>query len=70
MSNVTKFCNWKDKSTSPIDYNQNSIITLLKGPDEQYKKILMNENEQQLNVPITNDRCRDKNSFLQVHVRE
>jgi hypothetical protein len=63
-----KLFDQKDKSISAIDFNQNSIIALLKGPDTQYKNILM-KNEQ-LNEPIINDQCRDKNSFLQIHVRK
>ncbi len=50
----------KHQSILSLDCNQNPIIALLKGPDIQYEKILMNEN----------DRCRDKNSFLQIHVRK
>jgi hypothetical protein len=66
---IPSFTKLFDKSISAIDFNQNSIIALLKGPDTQYKNILMKENEQ-LSVPIINDQCRDKNSFLQIHVRK
>lgn len=52
-----------------IDYNQNSIIALLKGPDSRYKNTLMNENGQ-LDVSIINNQCQEKNSFLQIHVRK
>jgi len=58
-----------DRKDQSIDCNQNPIIALLKGPDILYEKILMNENNQ-ANIPIINDRCRDKNSFLQIHVRK
>ncbi|CAF0784991.1 unnamed protein product [Rotaria sordida] len=51
------------------DLNQNSIIALLKGPDTRYKNILMKDGEQ-LIVPIVNDQCQDKNSFLQINIRE
>jgi len=59
----------KHQSILSLDCNQNSIIALLKGPDIQYEKILMNENDQ-VNIPIINDRYQDKNSFLQIHVRK
>jgi hypothetical protein len=61
--------NQNDQSISSVDYNQNPIMALLKGPDTQYKKILMNENEQ-FNVSRINDQCGDKNSFLQIRVRK
>lgn len=65
-----KLFNRKDKSISLMDdYNQNSIIALLKGPDTQYKNILAKANEQ-LSVAINNEQYRDKNSFLQIHVRK
>ena len=52
-----------------MNYSQNSIIALLKGPDTQYENLLTKDSEQ-LSVPIINDQCRDKNSFLQIHVRK
>ncbi|CAF3704299.1 unnamed protein product [Adineta steineri] len=58
----------KDKSIAYIDFNQNSIIKLLRGPDTQYKHIL-NDDNQKLNVPLIREQCQDKNSFLQIHVR-
>lgn len=45
-------------------YNENPILTLLKGPDTRYEKILMNENEE------INNQCQEKNSFLQIYVRK
>jgi len=68
--NFTKqFLSIFDGKDQWINYNQNPILALLKGPDTQYETILMNENEQ-LTVSKINDRCRNKNSFLQIHVRK
>jgi len=49
----------------PVNDHQNPIIALLNGPDTRYKNILMNEN-----IPIANNSCQNKNSFLQIHVRK
>lgn len=43
----------------------NSIIALLNGPDTPYKQILINDNHQ-----FDVDPSREKNSFLQIHVRK
>ena len=46
--------------------SQNPIIALLQGPDNQYKSLLIQDND----VSKMNSQCRDKNSFLQIHVRK
>lgn len=45
------------------------MIALLKGPDTQYKTMLMNDYKQ-LSRPRIDFQCQDKSSFLQINVRE
>ncbi|UJR35755.1 hypothetical protein I4U23_028504 [Adineta vaga] len=43
-------------------------MALLKGPDTEYKNLLI-ENNQMLNTTRNKDQYRNRNSFLQIHVR-
>ena len=54
---------------SKDDGTQSPIMALLKGPDIQYKKLLMNDSKQ-LTIPIRNNACSNKDPFVQVQVRE
>lgn len=69
ISNFNKLFLKIFKRTDQTIFNENPIIALLKGPDARYEKILMNENEQ-FNTFNANIQGREKNSFLQIHVRK
>jgi hypothetical protein len=66
LPNLANLFDRKDKSILSINDHQHPIIALLKGPDTQYRNVLTQDND----VPIINSQCRDKNSFLQIHVRK
>lgn len=44
-------------------FDPSSISTLINGPDNRYKQILLNESSS------PSEQCKDNNSFLQISVR-